>query len=84
MGTLRWHELAGRRAALLEDLVVDVGHRGKGFARVLVEKAAHWAHDHGIVRIDATSGPDRRVANAFYKKLGLVKRDTNIYRLSLR
>ena len=80
---LRWHELAGGKTAFLDDVVVDQVYRRRGFGTTLVKTVIEWAKAHDIVRIDFTSGPDRKAAHALYQGLGWEMRNTNVYRLTL-
>ena len=42
------------------------------------------ARELGCVTVDLTSRPSREAANALYKKVGFVERETNVYRYDLR
>ncbi len=82
IATLRWHELASGRAAILEDVVVASRVRGRGFGERLMRRVLEWARQHGVRYIDLTSRPDREAANALYRKLGWKMRTTNVYRVT--
>ncbi|KAG0175257.1 hypothetical protein DFQ28_002117 [Apophysomyces sp. BC1034] len=71
--------LSGRRVHI-EDVVVDTAYRNQGIATILLKEAVEQAKQTGARTIDMTSRPDRKAANALYKKLGFVQRDTNVYR----
>ena len=60
----------GGPALLVEDVVVDPDHRGRGVGRALLAALADWASGRGVRRLqllaDGTNGP----ALAFYDRLG--------------
>ena len=60
----------GGPALLVEDVVVDANHRGRGVGRALLAALADWASSRGVRRLqllaDGTNGP----ALAFYDRLG--------------
>jgi ribosomal protein S18 acetylase RimI-like enzyme len=70
---------SGTRARI-EDLVVQETARGRGVGRALVQKALEMAKALGAEAVDLTTHPSREAANALYKKLGFVRRDTHVYR----
>ena len=72
----------GRRA-WIEDVVVDPAHRGRGVASQLVEAALRLAAETGCRTVDLTSRPSRVDANRLYEQLGFIRRETNVYRISL-
>jgi ribosomal protein S18 acetylase RimI-like enzyme len=67
--------------ALIEDVVVDREHRGRGIGEALTRHAIELACASSARTIDLTSRPERVAANALYRKLGFVQRETNVYRL---
>jgi len=67
--------------AWIEDVVVDVGARGLGAGALLTSTAVEHAKRHGAVTVDLTSRPTREAANALYRKVGFVPRETNVYRI---
>ena len=68
--------------AWIEDVVVDEGTRGSGVGRRLNEAAIERALAAGAVSVDLTSRPSREEANRLYQRMGFLKRETNVYRLS--
>ena len=60
----------GGPALMVEDVVVDPDHRGRGVGRALLAALADWARGRGVRRLqllaDGTNGP----ALAFYDRLG--------------
>ncbi|KAI8082645.1 acyl-CoA N-acyltransferase [Gilbertella persicaria] len=73
------HCLTGTRVHI-EDVVVDMNHRGQGIAQLLIGEAILRAKKIKAKSIDLTSRPDREAANRLYRKLGFVQRETNVYR----
>jgi len=69
--------------ALIEDVVVDAAARGLGLGRELTVEALRLAGDAGARHVDLTSRPSREAANALYRSLGFVERETNAYRYEL-
>lgn len=72
----------GRKASV-EDVVVLDGYRGQHLGRRLMEYLLQEARRFSPVEIHLTSRPSREAANALYRSLGFVQRETNAYRLSL-
>jgi ribosomal protein S18 acetylase RimI-like enzyme len=69
--------------AWIEDVVVDQAERGGGIGSALVNAAVEVARQVGARTVDLTSRPHREAANRLYRRLGFVRRDTNVYRYSL-
>jgi len=67
----------------IEDVVVDSKIRGKGIGRKLTQFAIDYSVKRGIKEINLTSNSSRIAGNKLYQKLGFIKRDTNVYRLSI-
>jgi ribosomal protein S18 acetylase RimI-like enzyme len=70
--------------AIIEDVVVDERHRGQGIAEALTKEALVLADAAGARTVDLTSRPSREAANRLYQRLGFQKRDSNVYRYTLR
>jgi ribosomal protein S18 acetylase RimI-like enzyme len=70
--------------AWIEDVVVDDEARGAGVASALVGEALERAEQRGARTVDLTSRPDREAANRLYQRLGFERRETNVYRRTLR
>jgi ribosomal protein S18 acetylase RimI-like enzyme len=73
------HLLSGIRSRI-EDVVVDEAFRRQGVAAALVSHAFQFVKDLGAVTVDLTSAPSRTAANALYRQMGFVIRETNVYR----
>ncbi|MEW4924111.1 GNAT family N-acetyltransferase [Algibacter sp. 2305UL17-15] len=67
----------------IEDVVVDKAARGKGVGKKLIQFAIEYTTSKNIKKINLTSSPDRIAANKLYQKLGFIKRETNVYRLTI-
>ena len=65
--------------ATIESVVVSSKMRGKGLGRKLMEHLLAEAARMGVDCIHLTSNPSRVVANALYRKLGFVRKETNCY-----
>lgn len=65
--------------ATIESVVVSSKMRGKGLGRKLMEHLLAEAARMGVDCIHLTSNPSRVAANALYRKLGFVKKETNCY-----
>ncbi len=70
--------------AIIEDVVVDERYRGQGVAQALTREALVLAKAAGSRTVDLTSRPSGEAANRLYQKLGFQKRDSNVYRYTLR
>jgi ribosomal protein S18 acetylase RimI-like enzyme len=66
--------------AWIEDVVVDETARGRGVGEALSQEAVRRALDLGARTVELTSRPSREAANRLYRRLGFVRRDSNVYR----
>jgi ribosomal protein S18 acetylase RimI-like enzyme len=66
--------------AWIEDVVVDETVRGRGVGEALSQEAVRRALDLGARTVELTSRPSREAANRLYRRLGFVRRDSNVYR----
>jgi ribosomal protein S18 acetylase RimI-like enzyme len=71
--------LSGLRGHV-EDVVVDSEARGRGFARLLLERITELATERGFRTVDLTSRSSRVSALRLYASVGFVRRDTNVLR----
>jgi len=60
----------GRRAAILEDLVVNREHRGFGFGTALLEAVGKWCLERGISRLQLLADKENSQALTFYANRG--------------
>ncbi|MGB6154026.1 MAG: GNAT family N-acetyltransferase [Pricia sp.] len=74
--------ISGRRG-MIEDVVVDIEHRGKGIGRRLMEKLLEEAKNKHLDSVMLFSGHHREAAINLYKSLGFSQRDSGVYNLKL-
>jgi len=74
--------ISGHRG-MIEDVVVDTEHRGKGIGRKLMEKLLEEAKHRNLDSVLLFSGHHREAAISLYKSLGFTLRDSGIYNLKL-
>jgi ribosomal protein S18 acetylase RimI-like enzyme len=77
-------EMLSGSTALIEDVVVDENHRGRGYGMELMEFAVRFARSAGVSAIELTSRPSRIAANQLYRKSGFEIRETNVYRYTFK
>lgn len=85
LGTLSlvFYKIPTGNKVWIEDVVVDKATRGKGIGKELIEFAIEYAKNKNVKNINLTSSPERVAANKLYQKLGFMKRETNVYRLTI-
>ena len=81
--TLIRYRIPTGKKTWIEDVVVDKSMRGKGIGKMLTQFVIDWAKKNDIDKIDLTSSPFRIEANELYRKIGFLKRETNVYRLEV-
>lgn len=69
--------------ARVEDVVVDVGCRGRGVGSALLLEAVRLASIDGAYTIDLSSRPSRVAANRLCEEFGFELGDDRAYRLNL-
>ncbi len=60
----------GGDSALVEDVVVEEGRRGRGAGRLLLAAIAAWARARGATRLQLLADRENAAALAFYARLG--------------
>jgi ribosomal protein S18 acetylase RimI-like enzyme len=60
----------GGLVALIEDMVVEGGLRGRGIGRLLMESMEAWAAEHGAGRLQLLADRTNFAALDFYDKIG--------------
>ncbi len=75
--------LGAGRSAYLNDFVTSAESRGKGLGALMWAEIIQWCKDHKADYLEFTSSDKHEDAHAFYEKRGAVKRDTNVFRVSL-
>jgi ribosomal protein S18 acetylase RimI-like enzyme len=63
----------------VEDVIVDQSARGKGVGEALAREAMARANAAPVLMLELTSMPYRDTANRLYKRLGFVRKPTNVY-----
>jgi ribosomal protein S18 acetylase RimI-like enzyme len=63
----------------IEDVIVDERARGKGVGEALVREGMRLANEAGVLMLELTSMPYRQAANRLYRRLGFVRKPTNVY-----
>ena len=82
--TLCVYESPTGRKASVEDVVVLSAYRGPGIGRTLLQRIIDFAGSKlSPIDLHLTSNPSRKEANALYKELGFVQRETNVYQMIL-
>lgn len=67
--------------AWIEDVVIDMNHRGQGLSKLLVTHAIEFVKARNIPTLMLTSNPSRIAANKLYRSLGFEQKQTNVYRM---
>jgi ribosomal protein S18 acetylase RimI-like enzyme len=60
----------GREVGMVEDVVVDIGHRGKGVGSALLRTLEDWAGERGLARLQLLADRDNHPALGFYRRQG--------------
>lgn len=81
LGTLTFvlYRVASGVKGRIEDVIVDESVRGKGVGEALVREGMRLANEAGVLMLELTSMPYRQAANRLYKRLGFVRKPTNVY-----
>ena len=77
--TLVMYRVSSGLKARLEDVIVDSSARGQGVGEALTREAMRRANDAQVLMLELTSMPYRESANRLYKRLGFVRKPTNVY-----
>ncbi|KQR52736.1 hypothetical protein ASF88_14705 [Leifsonia sp. Leaf336] len=80
MATLVTFPLPSGLRGHVDDVVVDASMRGRGIARLLLERMTALASERRLRTLDLTSRPSRESALRLYESVGFVRRDTNVLR----
>ena len=81
MGTLTFvlYRVASGVKGRIEDVIVDEAARGQGVGETLVREGMRLANEAGVLMLELTSMPYRSSANRLYKRLGFIRKPTNVY-----
>jgi ribosomal protein S18 acetylase RimI-like enzyme len=82
--TLAMFRIPTALRAWIEDVIVDDSQRGQGIGEALTRHALGVAKAAGATTVDLTSRPAREAANRLYQRVGFERRETNVYRYSLK
>jgi ribosomal protein S18 acetylase RimI-like enzyme len=63
----------------IEDVIVDEVARGHGVGELLVREGMRRAKEAQVLMLELTSMPYRHAANRLYRRLGFVRKPTNVY-----
>jgi ribosomal protein S18 acetylase RimI-like enzyme len=63
----------------IEDVIVDESARGQGIGEALTREGMARANEARVLMLELNSMPYRETANRLYKRLGFVRRPTNVY-----
>jgi ribosomal protein S18 acetylase RimI-like enzyme len=83
MATLVVATVLSGTIAHVEDVVVDVQHRGRGIGERLMQELMSHARAQGANSMALTSHPSREAANRLYQRLGFELGGTTYYSLDL-
>ena len=77
--TLVMYRVSSGLKGRLEDVIVDESVRGQGVGEALTREVMTRANDAQVLMLELTSMPYRESANRLYKRLGFVRKPTNVY-----
>jgi GNAT superfamily N-acetyltransferase len=60
----------GKEVGAVEDVVIDVGHRGRGIGSALMRAVEHWALSRRLGRLQLGADRDNGSALCFYRQQG--------------
>jgi ribosomal protein S18 acetylase RimI-like enzyme len=79
MLTLVLYRVSSGLKGRIEDVVVDGSARGQGIGDALTREGMRRAGEAGVLMLELTSMPYRQAANRLYRRLGFVRKPTNVY-----
>jgi ribosomal protein S18 acetylase RimI-like enzyme len=77
--TLVMYRVSSGLKGRIEDVIVDSSVRGQGVGEALVREGMALANEAQVLMLELTSMPYRESANRLYKRLGFVRKPTNVY-----
>lgn len=83
MGMLSFYRIPSGLMAHIDDMVIDVSRRGKGWGEKLLRLMLQAARQRGADAVLLSSHPKRLAANRLYEKVGFTRHQTNMYLLRL-
>lgn len=79
MLTLVLYRVSSGLKGRIEDVIVDESARGQGIGEALMREGMKRAAEPGVLMLELNSMPYRQAANRLYKRLGFVRKPTNVY-----
>jgi ribosomal protein S18 acetylase RimI-like enzyme len=77
--TLVMYRVSSGLKGRIEDVIVDASARGQGVGEALMREGMTRANEAKVLMLELTSMPYRESANRLYKRLGFVRKPTNVY-----
>ena len=77
--TLIMYRVSSGLKGRIEDVIVDNSARGQGVGEALTREGMARANEARVLMLELTSMPYRESANRLYKRLGFVRKPTNVY-----
>jgi ribosomal protein S18 acetylase RimI-like enzyme len=77
--TLVLYRVSSGLKGRIEDVIVDESARGQGVGEALTREGMRRASEAGVLMLELTSMPYREAANRLYKRLGFVRKPTNVF-----
>ena len=77
--TLIMYRVSSGLKGRIEDVIVDNSARGQGVGEALTREGMARANEARVLMLELTSMPYRQAANRLYKRLGFVRKPTNVY-----
>jgi ribosomal protein S18 acetylase RimI-like enzyme len=77
--TLIMYRVSSGLKSRIEDVIVDASARGQGVGEALTREAMGRVNEAKVLMLELTSMPYRESANRLYKRLGFVRKPTNVY-----
>jgi ribosomal protein S18 acetylase RimI-like enzyme len=77
--TLVMYRVSSGLKGRIEDVIVDTSVRGRGVGEALAREGMARANTAQVLMLELTSMPYRESANRLYKRLGFVRKPTNVY-----
>ncbi|MEA1785285.1 GNAT family N-acetyltransferase [Arenibacter sp. GZD96] len=83
MASVATYRVISGHKGMIEDVVVDKNHRGRGIGRALMQKVVEEALNLKVTSLLLYTGHHRIAAIALYQKLGFVLKNSGLYTLDL-
>jgi phosphinothricin acetyltransferase len=83
MASLATYSVPSGKKGWIEDVVVDLAHRGRGVGRQLVQRLVEQAVKMGCTELLLFTGYERKPAISLYESIGFRKKDSHLYIMKL-